>query len=161
MKSSTFRESIIAAIGAALMLGASLAAAHQAAQPTLEGTWVVTRTGIDCVTGKVHGSFPAIMVFHAGGTYSGFPAQPGSTPADQSPEYGNWQRGRGAHDYTFRITGFGYDGGALAGTFEITGAAELSQKGDALNYTSSVQFTDPDGNPLFMLCGQATGVRFQ
>lgn len=160
MKSSSFRGSIIAAMGAALMLGTSVAAA-QAAQPTLEGTWLVTRTGVDCVTGQVRGSFPAIMVFHAGGTYSGFPAQPGSTPTDQSPEYGNWQRGLGAHDYTFRITGFGYDGGTFAGTFEITGAAQLSRKGDALNYTSGVQFIDPDGTPLFTLCGKANGVRFQ
>jgi hypothetical protein len=159
MKSSTFRESIMAATGAAVMLVASHAAA-QPAQPTLEGTWLVTRSGVDCVTGQVRGSFPAIMVFHAGGTYSGYPAQPGSTPADQSPEFGNWQRGLGAHDYTFRITGFGYDGGAFAGTFEITAAAQLSPMGDALNYTSSVQFIDPEGNPLFTLCGKAAGVRF-
>jgi len=160
MKSSTFRGSIIAATSVVVMLAASHAAARPA-QPTLAGTWLVTRNGVDCVTGQVRGSFPAIMVFHEGGTYSGFPAQPGSTPADQSPEFETWQRAAGENHYTFRITGFGYDAGAFAGTFEITGDGNVSQQGEHLNYTSSVTFFDENGGPLFTLCGKATGVRFQ
>lgn len=160
MKSSTFRGSIIAAIGAALMLGTSLAAA-QAAQPTLEGTWRVTRHGVDCVTGEVRSSFPAIMVFHSAGTYSGFGASPGSTPADGSPEYGIWQREAGAHDYSFRIVGLNYEGGINVGTVEITGAAELSAQGESLSYAAHISAFDLDGNRLFTFCGRATGVRFQ
>ena len=160
MKSVTFRRSIMAATGVALMLGTSLAAA-QAAQPTLEGTWNVTRHGVDCVTGEVRSSFPAIMVFHEGGTYSGFGASPGSTPADGSPEFGSWKRVPGAQSYKFRITGIAYDGGAPAGSVDINGAAQLSPQGERLDSTATIAFLDLNGDTLFTLCGRATGVRFQ
>jgi hypothetical protein len=160
MKSWTLRRSIIAATGAAVVLAASHAAA-QTAQPTLEGTWRVTRHGVDCVTGEVRNSFPAIMVFHNGGTYSGFGASPGSTPADGSPEYGIWQRAPGMQNYTFRITGIAYDGATVAGSVEITGDAELSQQGQRLDYTATIAFLDTSGNQLFAFCGKASGVRFQ
>ena len=160
MESSTYRGSIMAAMGVAVMLAAPQAAA-QAAQPTLAGTWSVTRHGVNCVTGEVLNSFPAIMVFHEGGTYSGFGASPGSTPADGSPEYGSWQRVPGAQSYTFRITGIAYDGPAVGGFIEIDGAAQLSQQGAQLDYTATIAFLDVNGNPLFSVCGKATGVRFQ
>ena len=37
---------------------------------TLQGTWRVTRHAVDCVTGQDLFSFPAIMTFNQGGTYT-------------------------------------------------------------------------------------------
>jgi hypothetical protein len=133
----------------------------QGVQPSIVGTWRVTRMGVNCQTGQPMSSFPAIMVFHDDGTYNGFGASPGSTPADGSPEYGVWKRSPDAHGYTFRILGLPYDGATVVGTVEITGAAEVPAKGETLSYTSTIQFIDLNGNPLFTLCGKATGVRFE
>ena len=44
---------------------------------TLQGTWRVTRTAVDCITGQDILSFPAIMTFNQGGTYTGYVVPPG------------------------------------------------------------------------------------
>lgn len=160
MRSTVIRGSIMAAMGAALMLGATLASAEDD-QPTLKGTWRVMRHGVDCVTGDVHGSFPAIMTFNAGGTYTGFGAPPGSTPADGSPEYGVWQREPGAHTFSFRFFSLGYEGATYVGTGEITGKAKVSAQGDSLSYSATITFFDVNGNPLGTICGRADGTRFE
>ena len=38
----------------------------------LQGTWRVTRHGVDCMTAQDLFSFPAIMTFNQGGTYTGY-----------------------------------------------------------------------------------------
>src|SRR6266496_6224350 len=43
---------------------------------TLQGTWRVTRTAVDCITGQDILSFPAIMTFNQGGTYTGYGVPP-------------------------------------------------------------------------------------
>jgi hypothetical protein len=47
---------------------------------TLQGTWRVTRTSVDCITGQDILSFPAIMTFNQGGTYTGYGVPPGGDP---------------------------------------------------------------------------------
>ena len=47
---------------------------------TLHGTWRVTRTAVDCITGQDIFSFPAIETFNQGGTYTGYGVPPGGDP---------------------------------------------------------------------------------
>ena len=66
---------------------------------SLQGTWRVTRTAVDCITGQDILSFPAIMTFNQGGTYTGYGVPPGGDPG-QGTEYGVWQREPGNHNYS-------------------------------------------------------------
>jgi hypothetical protein len=74
---------------------------------TLQGAWRVTRHAVDCITGQDILSFPAIMTFNQGGTYTGYAVLPGGDPG-QGTEYGVWQREAGGHNYSFRTVSYGY-----------------------------------------------------
>lgn len=161
MKSSTFRKSIIAAMGATVMLATAQAAA-QAAEPTLAGVWRVTRHGVSCLTGQQVNSFPALMTFHKDGTMHNDSVGPGSTAAEGTAEHGVWQREPGDHNYSFSILGYGWDPqtGAFEGSAEIRGTLQLTTS-NSFAYDARIQFIDPAGNVLVTLCGSATGARFE
>ena len=82
------------------------ALASPAAQ-TLQGTWLVTRHGVDCITGEEFSSFPAITTYNQGGTYTGYGVPPGEDPG-QGTEYGVWQREPSRQNYSVRDVGYGY-----------------------------------------------------
>ena len=64
-----------------------MGAASAASADPLEGTWRVTRHGVNCVTGVPVNSFQAIMQFSKGETATGFGVPPGSTPSNSTSEY--------------------------------------------------------------------------
>jgi hypothetical protein len=125
-----------------------------------EGTWRVTRHLVNCITGQDVFSFPAIMTFNQGGTYTGYGVPPGGDPG-QGTEYGVWQREPGSHNYSVRGVGYSYTAeGNFDGRVEITVTLQLTTA-DSFTYTSTIQFYDADGNLLFTACGRATGTRFE
>ena len=127
---------------------------------TLNGTWRVTRTAVDCITGQDILSFPAIMTFNQGGTCTGYAVPPGGDPG-QGTEYGVWQREPGSHNYSFRTVSYGYTAdGEFDGRAEITEALHLTSA-NSFEYSATIQFFDADGNLLFSGCGRATGTRFE
>ncbi len=127
---------------------------------SLLGTWRVTRTAVNCITGQDILSFPAIMTFNQGGTYTGYAVLPGGDPG-QGTEYGVWQRERGRQDYSFRTVSYGYTAeGDFDGRGEITGTLQLTTA-DSFTYTATIQIFDADGNLVFTACGRATGTRFE
>src|SRR5262245_55992698 len=135
----------VALASGAVMMGA----ATQASADPLEGTWRVTRHGVNCATGDVLRTFQAIMQFSKGDTATGFGVPTGSTPANTSPEYGSWKRERGPHNYSFRLLSNGYDdAGVFEGPTEVSGNLELSKGGDSFTYTAVVSFFDAGGNHL-------------
>src|SRR5438034_10866144 len=75
--------------------------------PTLQGTWLVTRHGVDCITGEEFSSFPAITTYNQGGTYTGYGVPPGGDPG-QGTEYGVWQREPGNQNYSVRSVSYAY-----------------------------------------------------
>jgi hypothetical protein len=122
---------------------------------SLQGTWRVTRT--DC---QDTFSFPAIMTFNHGGTYTGYGVPPGGDPG-QGSEYGVWQREPGSQNYSVRAVGYAYTAeGDFDGRVEITVALRLTT---ANNFEGSdtIQIFDADGNLIFTECGRSTGTRFQ
>jgi hypothetical protein len=127
---------------------------------TLQGTWRVTRHGVNCITGQEVSSFPAIMTFNQGGTYSGYGVPSGGDPA-QGTEYGVWQREPGHQNYSFRFVSYAYTAdGDFDGRIEATGTLQLTTS-DSFTYTSTIQIFDADGNLIFTACGRATGTRFE
>ena len=69
---------------------------------SLQGTWRVAITSVDCITGQDVLSFPGIMTFNQGGTYTGYFVPPGGDPG-QGTEYGVWQREPGSHNYSAEL----------------------------------------------------------
>jgi hypothetical protein len=127
---------------------------------SLQGTWRVTGTVVNCITGQDIFSFPRIETFHQGGTYTGYGVPPGSDPG-QGTEYGVWQREPGNHNYSNRAVSYGYTAeGDFDGRGEATEAIQLTTA-DSFTGTGTVQFFDADGNLLFSGCGRATGTRFE
>ena len=127
---------------------------------TLHGTWRVTRTAVDCITGQDILSFPAIMTFNQGGTYTGYGVPPGGDPG-QGTEYGVWQREPGRQNYSVRDVGYGYTaGGDFAFRAEGTVALQLTTA-DSFTGTGTVQIFDADGNLIVTFCATSTGTRFE
>jgi hypothetical protein len=127
---------------------------------TLQGTWRVTRHGVNCMNGQDVSSFPAIMTFNQGGTYIGYGVPPGFDPG-QGSEYGVWQRQPGSQTYSFRFVSYSYTAeGDFDGRLEVTGASHLTTA-DSFTYTATIQIFDADGNLVFTACGKADGMRFE
>jgi len=127
----------------------------------LQGTWRVTRHGVDCITGEeLFASFPAITTYNQGGTYTGYGVVPGGDPG-QGTEYGVWQREPGRQNYSVRDVSYGYTAeGVFEARVEATQALQLTTV-DSFTSTGTVQIFDADGNLLFTFCGHSEGTRFQ
>ena len=133
------------------------------ASPTaqsLQGTWRVTRTAVDCITGQDILSFPAIMTFNQGGTYTGYGVPPGGDPG-QGTEYGVWQREPGRQNYSFRTVSYGYTAeGVFEGRAEVTDTLHLTSA-NSFESSSTIQIFDADGNLLFTEYATSTATRFE
>ena len=152
------------ALGVATTLVTTSQALAQAAQPTIEGVWIVRRHGADCASGQVFPGpgFPAYMTFTRDGLVLSYSVGPGSTPANGGAEFGVWKRESGAANYSFHVNGPGYDAdGNFSGSGDISASATVTDGGSGLQYKSVIKFLDPSGATLFQICGAATGTRFQ
>ena len=127
---------------------------------TLQGTWRVTRHGVDCITGQDILSFPAITTYNQGGTSTGYEVPPGGDPG-QGTEYGVWQREPGNHNYSNRAVSYGYTAeGVFAFRAEATEAIQLTTV-DSFTGTGTVQIFDADGNLIATICARSTATRFE
>ena len=131
------------------------------AAQSLQGTWRVTRHGVDCITGEeLFASFPAITTYNQGGTYTGYGVPPGGDPG-QGTEYGVWQREPGSHNYSNRAVFYSYTAeGDFDGRGEATEAIQLTTA-DSFTSTGTVQIFDADGNLIATICATSTGTRFE
>jgi hypothetical protein len=127
---------------------------------TLQGTWRVTRTSVDCITGQDILSFPAITTYNQGGTYTGYGVPPGGDPG-QGTEYGVWQREPGRQNYSVRVVSYAYTAeGDFEARVEATEALQLTTA-DSFTGTGTVQIFDADGNLIGTICATSTGTRFE
>jgi hypothetical protein len=127
---------------------------------TLQGTWLVTRHGVDCITGQDILSFPAIMTFNQGGTYTGYGVPPGGDPG-QGTEYGVWQREPGSQNYSVRAVSYAYTAeGDFEARVEITDTLHLTSA-NSFEGTATIQIFDADGNLIVTVCGRRTATRFE
>jgi hypothetical protein len=157
----------IALIALALGVSTSLVSSQEreprqlrTATPTIQGTWRVTGTVVDCKTGQDIFSFPRIETFNQGGTYTGYGVPPGGDPG-QGTEYGVWQREPGSENYLVRIVAYLYTPeGNFDGRVEITDTRHLTSA-NSFESSVTVQFFDADGNLVFTGCARETGTRFE
>jgi hypothetical protein len=127
---------------------------------TLQGTWRVAITAVDCITGQDILSFPAIMTFNQGGTYTGYFVVPGTDPG-QGTEYGVWQREPGSQNYSRRAVGYAYTAeGDFEARVEATDTLHLTSA-NSFESSNIIQIFDADGNLLFTACERRTGTRFE
>ena len=127
---------------------------------TLQGTWRVTRTAVDCITGQDILSFPAITTFNQGGTYTGYGVPPGEDPG-QGTEYGVWQREPGRQNYSVRNVGYVY---TAEGDFDVRAEVTVTlhlTSANSFKGSATVQIFDADGNLIFTVCARETGTRFE
>jgi len=127
---------------------------------TLQGTWRVTRTSVDCITVQDILSFPAIQTFNHGGTYTGYGVPPGGDPG-QGTEYGVWQREAGSQNYSNRSVSYSYTAeGDFDGRTEITETLHLTSA-NSFEGSATIQIFDADGNLVFTACARRTATRFE
>jgi hypothetical protein len=126
----------------------------------LQGTWRVTRTAINCVTGQDILSFPAIETYNQGGTYTGYGVPPGADPG-QGTEYGVWQREPGNQNYSVRVVSYVYTAeGEFDGRAEFTETLHLTSA-NSFEGSATIQIFDADGNLVFTACARRTATRFE
>ena len=134
---------------------ASLSPAAQ----TLQGTWRVTRTSVDCITGQDILSFPAITTYNQGGTYTGYGSRLVAIPVGD--QYGVWQREPGNHNYSVRVVSYAYSAeGDFEARVEATEALQLTTA-DTFTGTGTVKIFDADGNLIATICATSTATRFE
>ena len=100
---------------------------------TLQGTWRVTRPGVDCITGRNL----LISGYHdlqSGRHFHRLWVPPGEDPG-QGTEYGVWQREPGRHNYSVRAVSYGYTAeGDFAFRAEATEAIQLTSANSFTRY---------------------------
>jgi hypothetical protein len=127
---------------------------------TLQGTWRVTRHGVDCITGEEFSSVPAITTYNQGGTYTGYGVPPGGDPG-QGTEYGVWQREPGRQNYSVRVVSYAYTAeGDFEARVEATETLHLTSA-NSFTATGTVQIFDAEGNLIITICATSTGMRFE
>jgi hypothetical protein len=156
------KAALACGVGAATLLAMVPPASAEEGRASIEGVWRVTRHGVNCGTGQVMSTFPAIMEFMRGGTWTGYAVPPGATPALGSPDYGTWKRESGAGNYSFRLLSYSYDAaGIFSGSTEVSAKLTLADDAQGFVYDGTVKFFDAAGNPMFSVCGKAEATRFK
>lgn len=125
----------------------------------LEGSWNHQGTRLNCQTGAVLGTFPAMFTFTRGGTFWESGTQ--ISPALRSPSHGVWSyESRRRYSTAFQFFRFNADG-TLAGRQIVRQQIELSPDGNSYTATATAQVLDVNGNVLANNCAAGTGTRFE
>jgi hypothetical protein len=125
----------------------------------LEGTWRVQVSVLDCQTGAVQRSFPALFAFAKGGTLTEGTA--GQPPALFTPGFGVWRR-TGSHTYSAVFEAFAFNpAGVWIATHRFTREIELDRGGDGFTDKIKLEILDTSGNLIAPGCGSSTARRFE
>ncbi len=123
---------------------------------TLEGSWDVQTTRVNCQTGAVLGTSPAMFTFMRGGTTVSI-----GVGIPRGPGHGVWEFESGRR-YTsaFQFFRFNADG-TLSGRQIIRQQITLSSDGNSFTSSATAQVLDTGGNVTANNCNTATGIRFE
>jgi hypothetical protein len=146
-----------------LVLGSGLTATAQsvnAESPNgLAGTWRVQLTILDCQTGQVLRTFPALFAFAQGGTLS--VTTSGQFPGLNTTGLGIWEHTNG-HSYSAESESFIFNtAGAWIQTSRLTRVIKVSNDGDEYTDIVGVQIFDTNGNQIVAGCGTSAGKRMK
>jgi hypothetical protein len=125
----------------------------------LEGSWNHQGMRLNCKTGAILGTFPAMFTFTRGGTFWESGTQ--ISPALRSPSHGVWSyQSNGQYITAFQFFRFNADG-TLAGRQIVRQQIEVSDDGNSYTATATAQVLDVNGNVLANNCAAGTGTRFE
>jgi len=134
-------------------------AARQANARRLEGVWDVQVTRLNCQTGAVIATVPAMLTYMRGGTMSDWGT--GNPPSLRSPGHGVWSYESG-RNYTSAFQFFRYNlDGTLAGRQVVRNQIVLSRFGSSFDVTTTAQVIDLNGNVIANNCSTGIGTRFE
>jgi hypothetical protein len=153
---------LLTAAGMLLLLpGCALAqtADEEGARQTLEGSWMVQVTQVNCQTGAALGApFLSLLTFARGGTMVETTSNPMFYPAVRGPGHGVWKRDR--HGYRAVSTAFITLNGELVRTQSISQTIEIGRDPNSFTTPSaSVVFVPVGGGPTVTGCATAAGKR--
>lgn len=136
---------------------------------TIEGTWWVNVSQINCQSGAVIANFVSLLTFAQGGTMTGTSGSPVFAAGQRSPDHGTWSQAGGAHEYTVSSIALivfatspnpPVSPGFEAGSQTLSQSLQLT---DADHFTSDavIRFFRTDGIQYRQGCATATGERFE
>jgi hypothetical protein len=129
---------------------------------TLEGSWTVQVTQVNCQTGDALGSpFYSMLTFNRGGTLVETTANPMFFPAVRGPGHGVWSHG---YDHSFKAVSVAFItlNGALAKTQTIRQTIKMGDDPNTFKTTSAtVLIVSVGGGPNISGCASAIGTRIK
>lgn len=158
---NTFLKTIGTATLAILMMAmfAQISVSAQDISRPLEGVWNAQATAINCQTGAVIRTGPAILTFVRGGTMHDFGT--GRNPATRSPGYGIWSfNSNGQYTSAFQFFIYHSDG-TLGGRMIVRQQIQLNSDENSYTSTTTTQVLDVNGNVIMNGCSNGVGTRFQ
>ena len=124
---------------------------------TLEGTWRVEITLLNCLTGQpVQPPFPALATFARGGTVT--TADGGLSPGVRGTGLGAWVRLRGGA-FMAVTEAFLFNGSVRTGVQRITQQIEVAAHGEEFSADVASQILDTNGNVVATGCATSIGRR--
>lgn len=124
----------------------------------IEGSWDAIATRLNCQTGAVLGTFPAMFTFSRGGTF--WEAGTNTAPSLRSASHGVWERDSpGVYTTAFQFFRFNPDG-TLAGRAIVRQHIEVSDDGETYTANTTTQILDVAGNLIANNCARGVGTRF-
>jgi hypothetical protein len=129
---------------------------------SIEGSWTVQVTQVNCRTGDALGSpFYSLLTFSRGGTLVETTANPMFFPAVRGPGHGVWSHG---NDHSFKAVSVAFItvNGALAKAQTIRQTINIGDDPDTFKTTSATILIVPvGGGPTITGCATATGTRIK
>ena len=125
----------------------------------LQGAWRLQLTVLDCQTGQVQRTFPALATFAKGGTLTLTTA--GQLPSLFTPGLGVWRHTEG-NKYSAVSEQFVFSpAGVWIQTHRLTRAIEVDVDGDEFTDTVALEILDTSGNVIVTGCATSVGSRFK
>ena len=125
----------------------------------LGGTWRGEVTIRVCQTGLAIRTFPALISFNQGGTFTA--AAAGVSPARASADYGVWQH-TGGQTYEAKSEAFLFNPvGDWVGTQRVTRIIEIGDDPNQLSATTSIEIVDTNDNITGTGCATAVAHRLE
>ena len=125
----------------------------------LEGSWNTVVTRLNCTTGAVLGTFPAMFTYSQGGTF--WEAGTNTPPTLRGPSHGFWNfESRGMYTAAFQFFRFNADG-TLAGRAIVRQRIQLSDDWTTYGSIARTQLLDVSGNVIATNCSSGFSTRFE
>jgi hypothetical protein len=162
----TFSKLVAGTVLASLTMMHVVPAQSDAQVRSLVGSWRVSLTPRNCITGDAlpapGAPYQGFYTFHEGGTMSEWMTSLFVLPTARSPGHGAWTKTHGWQGYSYAIIFNRYDTlGNLEGTQRGRATLVLGESGNDYTATSRVQVFDLNGIPVDSGCSTLEATRYE